>query len=89
MNPRLGYLVVAAVDLRPCSVAESVHERGGLTYSARTHDRLFGICERSLRIAQEPQSIRSITQSRYARIVAETARGGTMLKRLVQPNRLI
>ena len=61
LNKRLGRLIVAAVDLLPCGVAQGVHQRGGLiNFSGILYSIVSNFFERSLRMAQGPQSKRSI-----------------------------
>ena len=54
--------VILAEDIGPRCMEQRIHRRGGVTYLARILERLHGVCERRLGIAEQPEGPRPIGQ---------------------------
>ena len=48
--------IIPAVDMGPCAEIQHVHQRRGVADLARNLERVLGVCERGLGIAEQPKA---------------------------------
>src|SRR5262245_59318929 len=73
--------------MRPRAEIQHVHQRRGVTDLARNLERLLGVCERDLGIAEQPKGQRFPAQGCRADVLAKTCRKSTMLGGIVELDR--
>src|SRR5262249_47415213 len=79
----------SALDMDQRSMDQCIHQSGGSADLARVSEREARVCERGLRIAEDPQRPRSVRQCCYPDGLAKTGGQGTMFGRNIKVGRTI